>query len=149
MSTPRKSASTKTPAAAPAPAGGLPGGLEPARVLRLLLARWPIVLVALVVSAVVAFVAGKKFSVPAYRATGTLVYTPLPVPDAHRSLYQPQKFETLVTLVATPANLDKLGTETGIPPVVLRSSIKVEEPMSAEKINVTCEWDAPPRSPTG
>ena len=147
MSTPRKPSPKNNKAAADAPSvGGLPGGLDPARVLRLLLARWPIVLVALVVSSALAFVAGKKFSVPAYRATGTLVYTPLPVPEAHRSLYQPQKFETLVTLVATPANLDKLSKETNIPAVVLRNSLKVEEPMSAEKINVTCEWDDAQRS---
>jgi hypothetical protein len=127
--------------------GGLPFGRVLARLAKVPLRRWKTSLAFCVVSAAVAFVAGKMLSQTSYPAEGKLLYRPAALPDNLKSVYTPLNKQTVRDLIkTTPAHYETLVKEFGLalPPQTLSLLIAVDDKLQEESevIGVSLEWES-------
>lgn len=113
-----------------------------ASALRAPLRHWQLTLAGVVVSAAVAVLVGLAFSAKSWKAKGVLVYTQVPLTEARRGSYSPQKLETLIALITSDSDLETLRQEFDLPLTVeaLNKMIKVEQATRAESVSVSVEW---------
>lgn len=114
-------------------------------IVGILLNRWKLLTVAAILSGVVGFLVGERFCLKTWQAEGTLLYSPYPVPDTLRGVYTPPSSQTLITLVKSPTNLEKLRKEfeLEVPIKSLDKLFKVTQPQNAEMMTVTLDWAEP------
>src|SRR5262245_28169501 len=124
------------PSGPPAPPGRL------AKALRVPLRRWKLSLACAVLSGVVAAAVGLLYSQKFYRAEGVLLYTPLPLPESLKNVYNPQKMESLISIIKSTRNLETLISEfeLGLTPEVLSKKIVVAQVPRTETVSITLDW---------
>jgi capsular polysaccharide biosynthesis protein len=120
-------------------------GVSGVALINILLRRWRLLTVCAVISAILGYFVGQHFCLRAWRAEGTLLYTPFPIPDNLRGVYSPPSSQTLITLVKSPHNLEKLRQEFGlrVPIKTMDTQFKVTQPQNAEMISISLDWAEP------
>jgi hypothetical protein len=133
--------STADPLLPSSPASGA-GGVG---IVAILLRRWKLLAVCALFSAALGFVVGERFCLKTWQAEGTLLFSPYPVPDTLRGIYNPPSSQTLITLVKSPNNLEQLrhDFDLEVPVKVLDRQFKVTQPQNAEMVTVTLDWAEP------
>jgi Mrp family chromosome partitioning ATPase len=113
-----------------------------AAALRAPLRHWQLTLAGAGFSAAIAVIVGLTFSAKSWRAEGVLVYTQVPLTEARRGSYSPQKLETLIALIKSTSDLETLRQEFDLPMTVevLNKMLKVEQATRAESVAVSVEW---------
>jgi Mrp family chromosome partitioning ATPase len=89
-------------------------GIDLARVAKVPLRRWPLTLLAILVSAGVAYVCYSKLKKDQWLINAKLEYRPLQLPVQRQGSYTPQSFETVLVRMSDRTNFDKLLPEFGI-----------------------------------
>ena len=99
--------------------GGLPPAANAAPPLRgggalpALLRHWRWTLACGLVCGAFAWVVGDRFKQSTWQAEGTMIYTPLALPENQKSVYSPPNLETLTNLMKSTSNLEKLTRISG------------------------------------
>lgn len=81
---------------------------------------------------------GKK----TWEASGTLLYTPLPVPENQKGLYTPPDMQTQVSLIKSTPVLTSLIEEfqLTVPTSLLDKLFKVVAPKSTQTVSISFQW---------
>lgn len=120
-----------------------------ARAMQIPLRRWPLLLVALLVSLGVAAAAGRMLGSTIWQLEGTMVYNNLALSDVQRGIYSPPSFQTVTSIVNTTNNMEDLRKEFGLalPAEVLARLFKVKVQDSADDhtIRIALNWEDGPR----
>ncbi len=128
---------------APAPprAGGPPHSTS--RFLaRALVNQWPRMILPLVVGTAAAVGAAVWLGKQTWEVSGTMLYSPPPVPESQKGLYTPPDLKTLLTLAKSPDLLTGLRDEFDLPvPVtLLDKQFKVTAPPGTQTVTVAFTW---------
>src|SRR5262249_52500963 len=121
--------------------------ISPARLFRIPLRRWKLSLVCLLISAAVAFLAGLLFSKKAWHTEGTLVYSPLDIPEVLKKdgILGVQSAQTLMDRAKSQEIFEELRGEfgLGIPPEVLGLLFQMPPPTVADSnvLVVSLDWE--------
>lgn len=134
------------------PPNGLPephargdGGGAVAGMVWTLLRYWRVLALGALVSAAIAFAVGQRFCRKSWQAEGTLLFSPFPVPDNLRGEYNPPSSQTLIQLVKSRQNVERLRQDFDLqmPGKTFDKLINVTQPTNAELVTVTLEWAEP------
>ncbi len=104
--------------------------------------RWRWLAIAAVVGVVLGQLLAGMLGKQSWEANGTLLYTPLPIPEAQKGLYVQPDLPTLVSLMKSPHVLDGLlkEFELPIPASLLDKLFKVTAPRSTSTVTVNFVW---------
>jgi hypothetical protein len=116
-----------------------------ASIVETLVRHWRLLAIGALLSAAVAFAVGHFFCRKSWQAEGTLLFSPFPVPDNLRGDYNPPSSQTLIQLVKSRQNLEKLRQDFGLqmPVRAFDKLVTVTQPTNAELVTVTLDWAEP------
>ncbi len=108
--------------------------------------RWRAMTLFFLLSASTALMVATVLAMQSWEATCVLIYTPLPVSERDRSLYNPPDIKTLATMVNSVENLEQIRKEFKIelPIKALDRNLTAVIPNGTKIMNLSFRWDNGP-----
>jgi capsular polysaccharide biosynthesis protein len=104
--------------------------------------QWRLMILPLLFGIGLAVGAGLYLGKQSWEASGVMMYTPLPIPESQKGLFQQHDLQTLVSLVKSPSVMASVREELDleIPIAAMDKFYKVTAPRNQQAVTVTVQW---------
>ncbi|MFO0935878.1 MAG: hypothetical protein U0798_05085 [Gemmataceae bacterium] len=104
--------------------------------------QWKLAIVPLLIGMTVSLACAWTFGKRLWESTGTMLYTPLPLPDGQKGLYTSPDFTTLTSLIKSRDNLKEICEEfdLSMPTTTLDKLFKITTTRNIQTVSVSLQW---------